>query len=149
ENTIERIVNIGFFGDQYVNGGGEVVLYWTPPNGQTLANDAFATARLKLRPGDWILLAGNYVNPQSGNIFNRFSWYRVASCDEEVTFNQSSISAPLNGPNGTALTIPPSYQIFATLIGQDWPYNLLQNDQATIVAGVTAVYEKTVRLDYG
>ena len=41
-----------------------------------------------------------------------------------------------------------SYSRYVTLMGQDWNVNLL-NTQATIVEGVVAVYEKSIRLDYG
>src|SRR5262249_40946058 len=131
----------------------EVVLYLNNVT-QSATNDAYAQGRLKLRPGDWIMLAGNmpnatpFTNPTTGAVtpvyVPRFSWYRVASCDEEVVFQPPPQPAALSGQPQQAC-----YQVFATLIGQDWPYNILQNDQATIVAGVTAVYEKTVRLDYG
>src|SRR5207253_9456074 len=74
ENILERVVNVGFFGAPDINGGGEVVLYLNNV-AQSFANDAYADARLKLRPGYWIMLSGTYPSGTP-----RFSWYRVASC---------------------------------------------------------------------
>jgi hypothetical protein len=130
----ERVVKV------YVedgNTGGEVLLYW-PSTTQTQQFDDIAALRLKLKAGDWVMLAGNLV---VGNTrIPRFQWYRVSDTDEisyepaDATINQAR------------------YERRATLIGQDWNIDVnsqLQNQQATIVEGVIGVYEKTVRLEYG
>ena len=77
----------------------------------------------------------------------RFQWYRVTHCDHEPTFNSSPVGSWSAG-----------YELYVTLAGQDWNTSY-QNPhmtgfpvgaaEATLVEGVAAVYEKTIRLDYG
>jgi hypothetical protein len=123
--------------------GGEIQLY---------ANDA---RWLKLRSNDWVLLAGVYTYTQFGiggsvqRLTNvpAFQWYRVTDCDTEP--EQSNVN--LGGTNYTQT-------LYASLMGQDWNKDIVNprfgasgtnTFQATIVQGVVAVYEKTVRLEYG
>ena len=97
--------------------------------------------QLKLRPGDWVMVSGTYA--VAGQFVTRFQWYRVGDCDNEPTVL----------PNG-------NHELYATLMGQDWNMNfvsppsppfaaLVGQVRVTIVQGAFAVYEKTVRLDYG
>jgi len=127
--TLERTVGAAA-ADGYT--GGEVLLYWTAP--QNTANDDLAKDRLKVRPGDWIMLSGNMSYPIGNNqsrTLPRFQWYRVADTEDMVY-------------DGTAS----QYERWVTLVGQDWSINLAVQ-QATIVEGVIGVYEKTARLEYG
>ncbi|MEX2175436.1 MAG: hypothetical protein WD872_13825 [Pirellulaceae bacterium] len=109
---------------------------------------------LKLRPNDWIMLAGATIHPDLNPIMsglqpgpvNVFKWYRVSSCDPEI-----------DAAGGF-------YFRYVTLFGQDWdttlfnPYgnatgtpltdpNPQQYPQAVVVEGVVGVYEKTIRLE--
>jgi hypothetical protein len=127
ENILERVVNVVVQGDG--SSGGEVLLSYAAS--QSTTNDKFAAERLKLRANDWILLAGKQVAVP--NAVDRFQWYRVTHCDTEIDYGNNVSGA---------------YSRYATLIGQDWNTNLLLQ-QATLMEGAAAVYEKTIRLDYG
>jgi hypothetical protein len=76
---------------------------------------------LRLANGDWVLLKGT----DSGTSY--FNWYRVI--DTEPTARGS----------GT------TWQRHVTLYGGDWPV-AAANTQAVVVEGVSAVYERTIRL---
>ena len=98
--------------------------------------------QLKLRPNEWVMVSGTY------NGVTRFQWYRVSDSDNEPTLNTNA---------GV-------YELYATLIGQDWNTSF-QDPQTpllpaivanggfpvnvTIVEGAFAVFEKTIRLEYG
>ena len=136
----ERVLNV-----YVVDGttGGEVQIYW-PATAQNQTNDDLAEIRLKLKANDWIMLAGNiiYTDTTSGmpvqKTVPRFQWYRVSDCDD-VSYEAATATPAL----------PARYERTVTLIGQDWIWSSLSNQQATIVEGVIGVYEKTVRLEYG
>jgi hypothetical protein len=140
----ERTIPIAFQGDGST--GGEVLLHWTAAQNST--NDEEAKRVLKLRANDWILLAASI--PGSSPVIPRFQWYRVTHCDHEPTYSTATY-AHFNNANG--------YEVYATLMGQDWntgltnplvtTANTVGAAQATIVEGVVGVFEKTVRLDYG
>jgi type II secretory pathway pseudopilin PulG len=147
----ERTIPIAFQGDGST--GGEVLLHWVPPSGlgtaPNTATDEEAKRVLKLRANDWILVAANLVMPGIATV-PRFQWYRVTHCDHEPTYNTTTY-AHFNNTKG--------YEVYATLMGQDWDTTLpnpqvttsgvIGAAQATIVEGVVGVFEKTVRLDYG
>lgn len=80
---------------------------------------------LALHTGDWIMLKGPR-NPTASNPA-RFRWYRVLDTEAEP----QSISG--------------GYSRDATVFGSDW--TLPQDEtQAVLLTGVTAVYERTVRI---
>jgi hypothetical protein len=106
--------------------------------------------QLKLKPNEWVMVSGSYVPPPAlpgSPALTRFQWYRVTESD----------SQPELIPNSN----PPMYQIYATLIGQDWNTAFVAPAAAgfastlefpvnvDIVEGAFAVYEKTIRLEYG
>lgn len=107
--------------------GGEVLL------------TAGTEAELKIRPDDWIMLAGSFRhtvdNPAgSGNprYIGVFRWYRVVDCEPQATFN-----------GGTG-----NWERYVTLYGQDWDSSLMASSlRAVVVDGVVGVYEKTVTLE--
>jgi len=157
----ERVVDVSFFDNTFTSdgsSGGEVLLHWTAAQSGT--NDKFAADRLKVRPNDWIMLSANeYLRNSSGNVLAsvpRFRWYRVTHCDHEPTYNAVPGS-------GSPFNSSPGYELYATLSGPDWPafgttthfhanphLGMLQGTaEATLVEGAIAVYEKTVRLEYG
>ena len=99
---------------------------------------------LKVRPNDWVMVSGSYdvSGVGSGPLITRFQWYRISDCEAE--------------PSQSATKYP--YELNATLIGQDWNPSYFTptlngvtqgNVRVTIVEGAFAVYEKTVRLEYG
>lgn len=144
ENVLERVVNVAFNVQGLLSNdgtsGGEVLLYVpasTIPLGP-LTPQEFAAQRLKLRSGDWVLLAGQAVTtaPSPAITTYFFQWYRVAHVDPEVVFQSAGFG------------LPDRYERYATLVGQDWNVNLpLQ--YAALIEGVVGVYEKTIRLEYG
>ena len=107
--------------------GGEVLL------------TASSEAELKIRPDDWIMLAGSFRhavdNPAgSGNprYIGVFRWYRVVDCEPQATFN----------------TTTSNWERYVTLYGQDWDSSLMATSlRAVVVDGVVGVYEKTVTLE--
>lgn len=128
--TMERVVN-GTFQDPNASTGGEILL--TSPSAE----------QLKLRPNDWLMVSGSYIVPGAplpNYPITRSQWYRVAECDQE----------PEPVPTG-------GFQLYATLVGQDWNMNFAHpptatgsgNVRVTLVQGAFAVYEKTIRLEYG
>ena len=132
----ERVVGVNFVdagGTGYA--GGETLLIWPPVgtiNPPTQA--AFDTARemLKVRAGDWIMLAGTVTIPTTGVSVPIFKWYRVTEADHEPMYHTSD----------------QHYEVAVSLAGQDWDTSLT-NQQAFIISGVVGVYEKTVRLEAG
>jgi hypothetical protein len=120
-------------------GGGEIVLASKDPE------------QLKLKPNDWVMLSGTkffippLASPPPGlKSISRFQWYRVSDCDPEPEYDDASTLYGLN----------------ATLIGADWNSDYFQaipvptipgatTVRVTIVEGAHAVYEKTIRLEYG
>jgi hypothetical protein len=141
----ERVVDTYFLGDGST--GGEVILHDT-----TATSVDEAAQRLKLRPNHWLLMAGVETVPElppEVNSVPRFQWYRVIEVDSELEY-------------GTSFFPSPGYQLRATLFGPDWavdkyhnptlpePYNKTNNhSRAILLEGVVAVYETTIRLEYG
>jgi hypothetical protein len=135
----ERVVGVNFLdagGQGFA--GGETFLIW-PPTG-TIVNDQasngpnYNTAKemMKVRSGDWIMLAGDAAT-SAGVLVPIFKWYRVTEADREPEYH----GAPEN-----------HYAVAVSLAGQDWDTSLA-NQQAFIISGVVGVYEKTVRLESG
>lgn len=132
QNILERTVTAVAQDDGST--GGEFLL--SVPDATFTAPQA--EERLKVRANDWILLSGRqtYNKPGGGaNTANRFQWYRVTHCDADIDHNTTAA--------------PNAYSRYVTLMGQDWDATGLTNQQATLITGVAAVYEKTIRLDYG
>jgi type II secretory pathway pseudopilin PulG len=119
----ERTITAALDSSSDGSAGGEIIL--TAP----LADS------LKLRPNNWLLLSGfKPLTDETQTVrdtIGRFQWYRVTHCDHEAT----------QITNG-------GFQIYATITGPDIDTSLT-GLQATIVEGVVAVYEKTIRLEYG
>ncbi len=136
------ILGSNFYSSGY--GGGEVTI-------SVPAADPFATDKLKMRAGDWVMLSGNVQarNPANGNPITvpTYKWYRISDADEDPYANT------VNGVN--------YMQRDVTLVGPDWdlqdvlPFNMgvPQGDgnpddvDVTIVPGVVAVFDRTVRLE--
>jgi hypothetical protein len=147
----ERVVDAYFDGDGST--GGEVILH-----DPTATSADQAAQRLKLRPNQWLLMAGvqePVMDPRLNlgpmvNSVPRFQWYRVAAVDSEIAHDRT---------------------LRVTLVGRDWNVQdwgspnyprsqpLRQNGRddffednwarATLLEGVVGVYEKTIRLEYG
>lgn len=83
---------------------------------------------LELTEGNWILLSGNHPTLNTAT----FRWYRVTTLESE----------PRIGPNN-------DFVREVTLFGRDWDINLTSTPsaEATILTGVVAVHEKTIRLE--
>jgi hypothetical protein len=77
---------------------------------------------VEVRPGDWLMLGGRLKKAGSPAVFR---WYRVLSADRDST-----------GPSREVV-----------LHGTDWDPNAVLKTQATILNGVTAVFEKIVRIE--
>ena len=117
DSNFERAVSVTFLGSGY--GGGDVKLT-TPTTSAALLNDIGA--------GQWMLVATNV----SGNGY--FQWYRLTSVSDvygDATNSSSSRDVTLNGADWDtgALGGEPDYPV-----------------EGTIVIGVVAVYEQTIRL---
>jgi hypothetical protein len=102
----ENVVQVSTFHSSGRNGG-EVTLQSTDPE------------KLKMKQGEWIMLAG-----QNASGLTLFRWYRVQAAHVWV-----------DGSN----------QRDVTLQGQDWPSSLITTTYATWIPGTVAVYEKTFR----
>jgi len=94
---------------------------------------------LEVRQGNWLMLSAKFRPNGNANLapVSVFRWYRVLSADE--------VSGDVS--NGFTRTV--------TLLGPDWTdviggqlrANALPVAQATLLNGVVAVYEKTIRLE--
>jgi hypothetical protein len=139
ENILERMVQVAFVVPPDLNNdgtsGGEVLLS-VPTSaypGGTLSAQEFAEQRLKVRTGDWLLLAGRRLIPgTTPTAIDRFQWYRVVHVDPDVTLN----------------TAANRFERYVTLMGRDWDTSLSLT-YALLMEGVVGVYEKTIRLEYG
>ena len=128
----ERLVNVGFR-DTSGNltagagiGGGNVRL-------ETIVRQSNVHVRedLEARRGNWIMLSAK-VQPNASYAFDSvFRWYRVLSTEEVLG----------DATNG--------YTRNVTLLGADWTDVIGAGGatQATLLNGVAAVYEKTIRLE--
>lgn len=110
----ERVVDVTAFNSNG-NNGGDVVLH------------AGSDDDLKMREGEWLMLAGMNASSQT-----HFRWYRIQSTD----------AGPVENSGG-------GYDRDLTLFGQDWPVTqlVLASNKAVWIPGVVAVYEKTIRLE--
>ncbi len=140
--------------------GGEITL--TSPTTGTSTTGSPGPSYLKVKRGQWIMLAGTIstldnatltnpvpspagsVTPPSPTPLHIFRWYRVVSADDVIDKNGLSIA------NGgiTAAGGGAPYSRNVTLAGPDWPVNLITGSTfAFICDGVVAVYEKTMPLE--
>jgi hypothetical protein len=96
-------------------------------------------ADLDVREGQWVMLSGAVNTNTPGILTIMHKWYRVVAADSEVDIN----------PHPTTNTAWKN----VTLSGPDWPVRTTANQggvintQVTIVPGVVAVFEKTIRLE--
>jgi len=112
----ERPVTVSSFNSNGYNGG-DVVLH------------ADSEDDLKMKEGEWLMLAGTNAALQT-----HFRWYRIQTADA--------------GPVEDTSVTPPVWTRDLTLFGQDWPQApLLTVHKAVWIPGVVAVYEKTIRLE--
>ncbi len=133
-----------FHGDGY--GGGDVTL------------EATTADELELKSGDWVMLMQNLrsTSPYSP----MFRWYRVAETDGPYWDGTQFLEGrPIDRAIAGNADRPGNYERDATLIGADWPWlstaDRLRDGSggqvpvtyATLVTGVVAVYEKTIRLE--
>lgn len=135
----ERVV-MGIWQDTNAATGGEIQLRVDYTNDES-------QEQLKLKPNDWVMVSGTYPVAALGAYVTRYCWYRVSDCDPAPS--------AMKNTNGNII----GYELYATLMGQDWNTNftsppgtysgVLPQVRVTIVQGAFAVYEKTVRLDYG
>ncbi|MHB8951661.1 MAG: type IV pilus modification PilV family protein [Pirellulaceae bacterium] len=126
----ERVVHVAiisgqpaFFSGQPAVGGGDLELVTRRNNEEDL----------RLRTGDWVMLSGTKLRPGLPTPIQVHKWYRVANAGEEAVFDA--------GNNNWVRDV--------TLIGPDWDWmsNISPTTQVTIVRGVVAVFEKTIRLE--
>ncbi len=134
-----------FHGDGF--GGGDVTL------------EAATAAELELNSGDWVMLMQNLRSTQP--FTPMFRWYRVADTESPYWDGSNYLEGrPIDRSLSGNSDRPGMYERHATLIGADWPW-LSSADwrpdvsgsgripvvYATLVTGVVAVYEKTIRLE--
>ncbi len=139
-----------FHGDGY--GGGDITL------------EAATPEELDLRSGDWIMLMQNLHvhSTREGTPYTPlFRWYRVAETDKPYWDGTQYLEGrPIDRTIAGNSSRPGNYERDVTLIGSDWPVefsngNPVSADRigaipvtyATLVTGVVAVYEKTIRLE--
>jgi len=133
-----------FHGDGY--GGGDVTL------------EAATSEDLELNSGDWVMLMQNLKT--TAPYTPMFRWYRVA--ETEVPYwdgTQYLEGRPIDRTLPGNSARPGAFERDTTLIGSDWPWTStadripdasgspLPVTFATLVTGVVAVYEKTIRLE--
>lgn len=118
-------------------GGGEVTLTTNDPN-----QDPYYSGSdqwLDVRRGSWLML-GRTI-PTASTPIQYFQWYRVSDAEESARQVQVS--------NVTR------YQRDVTLVGPDWPADVLAADNlpeecdVIIVPSVVHVYERTIKIDTG
>jgi len=102
-------------------GGGEITIDFSSAG---LSAAQLAQANENLAPGRWVLLAGQ----ESSGAVRAFRWYRILHLSDVDT-----------------TTSPATRHV--TLAGRDWDVALLGTPQVTILPGVVAAYERTVRLE--
>jgi hypothetical protein len=131
----ERIAFVNLPTDFYSGGysGGDVLLSADvgPSGGQEEAQ-----AILEVREREWVMLGGTRRST-SGSVIPVFKWYRVLAADPNVEPSAA-------GGNLWTREV--------TLQGPDWDYSYnstwdLRTPQVTLMKGVVAVYEKTIRLE--
>lgn len=132
----ERVVAVRrFFSGHPAIGGGDVEL----TTRRNFADD------LELRSGNWVLLSSiksvlGGSPPMVTGTVQVHKWYRVANAGEDAVFD----------------TATGNWVRDVTLVGPDWDWGNMGNNtpiqyvtptQVTIVRGVVAVFEKTIRLE--
>ena len=128
-----------FHGDGY--GGGEVTI------------EALSSQSLELRSGDWVMLMLNLTS--STPYTPLFRWYRVVETESPYWDGTQFLEGrPIDRTISGNANRPGNYERHVTLIGADWPWlnsadkiGTLPVTYATLVTGVVAVYEKTIRLE--
>lgn len=119
--------------------GGEVFLSWDAP--QTTANNDAARDVLKVRSGQWIMLAG-FAPTAAGGESTYCRWYRVTEADNEPEYHSAeghyAIAASLAGPDWD---VTPGYR---TLYGESGTPGT--PPIAVLMSGAVAVYERTIAL---
>jgi hypothetical protein len=121
ENLLERVVNCTVTGDG--SSGGELLISWTSAS----SNADVAAERLKLRANDWIMLSHRNTTPP----IDRFQWYRVTHVEPDIDYGNEVTGA---------------FSRYVSVVGPDWDATLT-GTQATLIDGIVAVYEKTIRLN--
>ncbi|GIW91176.1 MAG: hypothetical protein KatS3mg109_1608 [Pirellulaceae bacterium] len=136
DEPVERVVDVYFHrapGAAVPTGdwaGGSVVLVSRPNRSEK---------DLEVRPGHWVMLSGRFA-PGGASVFR---WYRVVSADRDTSVLTAADVALLYPP--TASVGGPYREV--ALQGLDWNPNAVVRTQATIISGVVAVLEKTVRIE--
>ena len=128
-----------FHGNGY--GGGEVTL------------EAMSAEALKLRSGDWVMLMQNLSKGKPYSPL--FRWYRVAESESPYWDGTQYLEGrPIDHTIPGNQSRPGNFERDVTLIGPDWPWLATADSisgvpviYATLVTGVVAVYEKTIRLE--
>ncbi len=132
EEPIERVVNVPVFAG-LGEGGGDVTLATRPGRPDTDLDD--------LRPGMWVMLGARLKDPASPTIPGAavFRWYRIGAVDSEKVYDTSNTLHPTVNVWGRSVFLE----------GGDWNPSPLAAfpTQATIISGVVAVFEKTIRLE--
>ena len=102
-------------------------------------------ADLDIRQGQWVMLSGAVNTNTTGVWTVMHKWYRVVAADSEVAIDDTGAPA-MHPTSNTAWKN-------VTLAGPDWPVwattnqGGVVNTQVTIMPGVVAVFEKTIRLE--
>lgn len=96
--------------------GGETLLY-------APTEDA-----VKVRAGDWIMLAGNYQH-NLGGLLPVAKWFRVSEADTPSYHS---------GDN--------RWECYVSLAGGDWDVSGVRDQQAVIAVGAVAVFEKSIQM---
>ena len=126
----EKVANVASFVSGGYGGGVVILEAPDPAEDEHILGD--------VRRNNWVMLAADSI---AGPIFR---WYRVSSADTDQVRGASTM--PFNG-GGTV------WRRQITLEGPDWTRPEWQDatrvfyTQATLVSGVVAVYEKTIRLE--
>jgi hypothetical protein len=120
----ERLARVAQAADFYSGGYG----------GGDLKLTAARESDLDLREGSWVMLGGS-VSGSDGNPIFVFQWYRVLAADMETHFDDL----------GNADASDDVWTREVTIHGPDWHFG--RTPQVTLVSGVVAVYEKTIRLE--
>ncbi len=95
-------------------------------NGGDVLLSSTAEDNLKMKEGEWLILAGIDASGRKS-----FQWYRIQTAD----------AGPVPNSAGTG------YERDLTLFGQDWPFSQMTGKTwAVWIPGVIAVYEKTIRV---
>jgi len=98
------------------------------------ANDPHWAQDVEVRKGDWVMLSAR-VQPAGLAPVSVFRWYRVLSADEVVGNGPFARNVSLLGPDWT------------DVIQAQLNAGVVPMAQATLLNGVVAVYEKTIRLE--